>query len=242
MKIASYNIRKALGTDRRRDTARVLSVLGGIDADVVLIQEADLRLGPRPTAIPRFLIAQETDYRVADVAINDVSLGWHGNAILMRKGLTCARTERLPLPGLEPRGAVLAEIDGLTFVGAHLGLMRRYRLLQMTKIRDYLKGRESLALIGGDFNEWSDVRGYEPWERHFNLCLPGRSYHARRPVAALDGIAHGAGLKIAAMGVDTGPLARLASDHLPIWADVERVADQPRPCNPSAHAPSVNPT
>ncbi|EIE48790.1 metal-dependent hydrolase [Salipiger aestuarii] len=241
MKIASYNIRKALGTDRRRDPARVLSVLNGIGADVVLLQEADLRLGPRPTALPRFLISQETDYKVADVAINDVSLGWHGNAVLVRKGLACPRTERLPLPGLEPRGAVLVEVDGLTFVGAHLGLMRRYRLLQMTKIREHLRGREALALIAGDFNEWSDVRGYEPWEGHFNLCLPGRSYHARRPVAALDGIAHGTGLDITAMGVDTGPLARTASDHLPIWADLERVATEHRSCNPPPHAPSVNP-
>ena len=132
MRIASYNIRKAVGTDRRRDPARILKVLNRIEADVVMLQEADLRLGPRPAAIPRFLISQETDYEVADLAINDVSLGWHGNAILLRRGLAPSRLDRIELPGLEPRGAVLAEVAGLTFVGAHLGLMRRFRLLQMT--------------------------------------------------------------------------------------------------------------
>ncbi|MDO6584479.1 metal-dependent hydrolase [Salipiger sp. 1_MG-2023] len=222
MKIVSYNIRKALGTDRRRDPARILSVLNGIGADVALLQEADLRLGPRPTALPRFLISQETDYQIADLAVNDVSIGWHGNAVLLRKGLVCKRSKRLALPGLEPRGAVLVEVGGMTLVGTHLGLMRRYRLLQMTKIRDYLRGCEPTALIAGDFNEWSDVRGYEPWENVFTLCLPGRSYHARRPVAALDGLAHGAGLAVDAMGVETGHLARLASDHLPIWAQMRR--------------------
>lgn len=221
MKIASYNIRKALGTDRRRDPARILKVLNQIDADAVLLQEADLRLGARPTALPRFLISQETDYVVAGLAINDVSIGWHGNAILLRRGLTPSRLERIDLPGLEPRGAVLAEVDGVTLVGAHLGLMRRYRLQQMTAIREHLKGREARALIAGDFNEWSDVRGYEPWEKNFTLLLPGRSYHARRPFVALDGIAHGRGLRIAEMGVESGGAARVASDHLPIWARIE---------------------
>jgi len=59
VRIASYNIRKAVGTDRRRDPARILKVLNRIEADVVMLQEADLRLGPRPAAIPRFLISQE---------------------------------------------------------------------------------------------------------------------------------------------------------------------------------------
>ncbi|APX23473.1 MAG: metal-dependent hydrolase [Rhodobacteraceae bacterium] len=223
MRIASYNIRKAVGTDRRRDPARILKVLNRIEADVVMLQEADLRLGPRPAAIPRFLISQETDYEVADLAINDVSLGWHGNAILLRRGLAPSRLERIELPGLEPRGAVLAEVAGLTFVGAHLGLMRRFRLLQMTAIREHLRGREARALIAGDFNEWSDVRGYEPWETQFTLLLPGRSYHARRPFVALDGLAHGRGLGVREMGVEDSGAARVASDHLPIWADLDRV-------------------
>ena len=68
LKIASYNIRKGIGLDRRRRPDRILSVLNGIGADVAVLQEADKRLGARPTALPRFLIAQETDYQIADVA------------------------------------------------------------------------------------------------------------------------------------------------------------------------------
>ncbi|MBN9889579.1 endonuclease/exonuclease/phosphatase family protein [Salipiger abyssi] len=220
MKIASYNIRKAVGLDRRRDPARILKVLNGIGADVVMLQEADLRLGARPAAIPRFLISQETDYEVVDLAVNDVSLGWHGNAVLLRRGLEAESVKRLDLPGLEPRGAVLVEVGGMTLVGAHLGLMRRYRLLQMTAIREELSGREARAFIAGDFNEWSDIRGYEPWERDFRLVLPGRSYHAARPFVALDGFAYGTGLALEGMGVERSGPARVASDHLPIWAEL----------------------
>src|SRR5512146_371914 len=45
--VASYNMRKAIGTDRRRRPDRVLHVLQEIDADVVALQEADKRIGGR---------------------------------------------------------------------------------------------------------------------------------------------------------------------------------------------------
>ena len=34
IKVASYNMRKGIGTDRRRDPQRILDVLSEIDADV----------------------------------------------------------------------------------------------------------------------------------------------------------------------------------------------------------------
>ncbi|WP_417720339.1 endonuclease/exonuclease/phosphatase family protein [Salipiger sp.] len=220
MKIASYNIRKAVGLDRRRDPARILKVLNDIGADVAVLQEADLRLGARPTAIPRFLIEQETDYAITDLAKNDVSLGWHGNAVLVRKGLTVEEVRQFDLPGLEPRGAVAVRVGGMVIVGAHLGLLRRWRLRQMTEIRRALGKDCANAVILGDFNEWSDVRGYEPWEGAFTLVLPGRSYHASRPFVALDGIAYGGALRLEGAGVVREGAARHASDHLPIWARV----------------------
>lgn len=220
-RVASYNVHKAVGLDGRRDAARILRVLSEIDADIVVLQEADLRLGARPSAIPRFLIAQETPYQVADLARTDVSLGWHGNAILLRRGLVAERTEHIELPGLEPRGAVMVTVAGMVIVGAHLGLLRRWRLQQMRTIRDHLHGRTARCLIAGDFNEWSDGGGFEPWERDFTLVLPGRSFHAARPLAALDRMAHGADLRVHDARVWRSPLSRVASDHLPVWAEVE---------------------
>lgn len=231
LRVASYNVRKAVGLDRQRDPARILRVLQQIDADIVALQEADRRLGARPTALPRFLIEQETDYQVAHVAVNDVSLGWHGNAILVRRGLEVLGTDRLPLPGLEPRGAVLARIGGtgigpVTVVGAHLGLLRSYRRKQLHALRAHLDdaGTDRTVLMG-DFNEWSPVSGLEPIDGALRVVAPGRSFHAARPVAALDRIAHGPALRVAKAGVDTSALARQASDHLPIWADIVQSAE-----------------
>ncbi|EPX86049.1 endonuclease/exonuclease/phosphatase family protein [Salipiger mucosus] len=227
MRIASYNIRKAVGIDRRRDPARILSVLNSLGADVAVLQEADRRLGPRPSALPRFLIEQETDYVVADLAATDVSLGFHGNAVLVRRDLAVRETRHLELPGLEPRGAVMVRLDGLTVVGTHLGLMRRWRLRQMLAIRAHLGGDEAHTVIAGDLNEWSDRHGYEPWEEAYRILLPGRSYHAARPFVALDGFALGSGLAVTGSGVHRGGAARRASDHLPVWAEIAGVPGVP---------------
>jgi endonuclease/exonuclease/phosphatase family metal-dependent hydrolase len=49
-------MRKAIGTDRRRDPGRILEVLKEIDADIVALQEADKRFGGRASAVPHELI------------------------------------------------------------------------------------------------------------------------------------------------------------------------------------------
>src|SRR5690606_36384091 len=51
--VASYNIHKAIGRDRKRDAERILTVLGELDADVIALQEADLRFGSRSAVLPK---------------------------------------------------------------------------------------------------------------------------------------------------------------------------------------------
>ncbi|MCB1340127.1 MAG: endonuclease/exonuclease/phosphatase family protein [Pseudooceanicola sp.] len=220
LKVASYNIHKAVGFDRLRRPDRILDVLNAIGADVAVLQEADLRLGARPTALPRFLIAQETDYEIADLAETDVSIGWHGNAVLVRKGLKVEAPARFDLPGLEPRGAVAVKVRGLTIVGTHLGLLRRWRKLQMAAILHRLGDRAERTLVVGDFNEWSANGGFEPWAGHLDVTAPGPSFPAIRPVARLDRFASGARVKVVESGIETRRPAHVASDHLPMWVTV----------------------
>ncbi|HET7409050.1 MAG TPA: endonuclease/exonuclease/phosphatase family protein [Paracoccaceae bacterium] len=224
LRLASYNIRKAVGLDWRRDPARTLQVIGGLGADIVALQEADKRLGPRPAAISRAAIARETGLRPVPLARSPVSLGWHGNAVLVRGDLQVEDTRLIELPGIEPRGGVLVRVrtpDGLlTVVGVHLGLRRRCRRLQFATILDTLGAGIGRAVILGDFNEWSPDRGIEPLLPRFRVVSPGLSFHASQQVAPLDRFALGPGLKLLDMGVETGPVARRASDHLPVWTDI----------------------
>ncbi len=221
LKLVTYNMRKAIGLDRRRDPHRILDVINHLDADVVVLQEADRRLGPRPAALPHHLLEDETDFVAVPYDRKGISLGSHGNAILVRKGLTFHHAERLELPGLEPRGAVSVEIEGrLKLVGTHLGLLRPYRHQQMRQLAQKLAITPLPTMIMGDFNEWSPKRGFEPLEHSFDIISPGRSFHASRPMAELDRLALSKGVELRDAGVDQSPLAKVASDHLPVWAKV----------------------
>ncbi|HCQ65299.1 MAG TPA: metal-dependent hydrolase [Rhodobacteraceae bacterium] len=223
VKLASYNIHKAIGLDRRRDPVRILDVINQIDADVVVLQEVDRRLGPRPTALPRQLIQDHTDFEPVPLAANDVSLGWHGNAILVRKGADVSDPQRIDLPGLEPRGAVSVVIGGsLRVAGVHLGLMRRNRHGQLRAVRAALAKCVNPTVVLGDFNEWSPHAGLEEFHSDFEMHAPGLSYHASRPMAALDRIGLSPGLEFRDGGVIETQLARVASDHLPVWAEIRR--------------------
>ncbi|WP_394180237.1 endonuclease/exonuclease/phosphatase family protein [Yoonia maritima] len=218
LRVASYNIRKAKGLDRRRDPMRIVQVLNGLEADVIALQEADLRLGARPGALARNVIEAETDFEIVPVARNAVSLGWHGNAILVRKGMKIGAVTHIDLPGLEPRGAVRVDLPAFSFVAAHLGLLRRHRVRQLHAIAKAVEGAERV-IVAGDFNEWSPHKGLEALGQ-FNVHAPGHSFHAARPIAALDRIAMSSKIELRDAGVVQEGPARHASDHLPIWADV----------------------
>ena len=228
LRLASYNIRKAVGLDWRRDPLRSLRVIGRMGADVVALQEADKRLGPRHAALNPALIEREMDLRLVPLALSPVSLGWHGNAILVRDGIEVLGHDHIALPGIEPRGAVVVHLGtpagDLTVVGVHLGLRRNCRILQFAAILRALKPEVlQRTVIMGDFNEWSDTRGVDGLTGNFDVIRPGRSFHASRPVACLDRFALGPAVTLMKAGVERRGEALQASDHLPVWAEIRLV-------------------
>ncbi|WP_367888760.1 endonuclease/exonuclease/phosphatase family protein [Celeribacter indicus] len=224
MRLASYNLRKCRGTDGLRAPGRILDVINEIGAQAVALQEADMRLGARPAALPLRMIETHTDFTAVPVNLSAVSVGWHGNAILVRKDATVEADHRFELPGLEPRGAVAVDIAGLRIVGVHLGLLRSSRQKQLHAIRAHLSRLDDRpTVILGDFNEWSQTGGLDPLRDAFEIHAPGRSFHANRPMAALDRIAHTPALDLRDAGVVETEQSRRASDHLPVWADLARL-------------------
>jgi endonuclease/exonuclease/phosphatase family metal-dependent hydrolase len=227
IRVASYNMHKAIGTDRRRRPERTLEVLNELRADVVALQEADRRFGARTSAIPLHMIEQHSDYKPVPLDARSGSLGWHGNALLVKKSVEVLERELVHLPSLEPRGAVLADlnIDGteLRVVGMHLdlsGLWRRRQALAILAHLERRKGNPPTVLMG-DLNEWSANRGcIRDFGQNHSFAECGRSFHSRRPIAQLDRIMVSAGLEIVGSGAHSSATARRASDHLPIWAEL----------------------
>jgi endonuclease/exonuclease/phosphatase family metal-dependent hydrolase len=234
LKVASYNIRKAIGTDRRRAPERIIDVLNELDADVIALQEADRRFGIRHAVLPDRLLEAHSDYRAVPLPARTESMGWHGNALLVRRAQHHAASDVIHLPCLEPRGAVMASLDvkgvKLRVVGMHLdlsGLWRRRQAAAVLHQVDLLQAHDPAhaTILMGDTNEWTAQRGcLADFARHYEIAPCGRSYHARRLIAALDRIMWRGDLALADSGVHATPLSRRASDHLPVWARFDRSA------------------
>ncbi|MEL6876501.1 MAG: endonuclease/exonuclease/phosphatase family protein [Pseudomonadota bacterium] len=221
---ATYNIHKAVGLDRRRDPERIMAVLREVDADVIALQEADMRFGERASVIPRAVL-DDSPWDDLPVAKRPRSIGWHGNALLLRRSMQFVDAGALDLPMLEPRGAVFAELDldGARFqvAGAHLDISGLRRSDQVRAIQRALdrSGDECPRVVMGDFNHWGLQNGaMREFGSGWTISAPGRSFPARRPLARLDRIVSSSDWEVVEAGVHHSSLAAQASDHLPVWA------------------------
>ncbi|WP_018149382.1 endonuclease/exonuclease/phosphatase family protein [Henriciella marina] len=224
LRIVSWNIRKAVGLDWRREPERVLRVLKGLEPDIVLLQESDKRLPPRPPALPLDLV-RRAGWTAIDADPETPSIGHHGNAILLKPDLELQTFTALDLPGLEPRGAVLATVTkpdmSLTLGALHLGLRRRDRLAQMAHVLDAAHQFDGPIVLGGDLNEWRKTKSLVPPGSNWTEIAPGPSFHASAPRFSLDRFVINGPVTVGGHGVVSRQTAERASDHLPIWMDIE---------------------
>lgn len=225
--VASYNIRKGIGTDRLRRPDRILDVMEEVGADIVAIQEADRRFGPRATALPIDLIAARGHYVPVPFETRPASIGWHGNAVLVRPEMMVLDHAVIKIPSLEPRGAVVTDIavrgKGLRIVAMHLDLSGLWRRRQARAILSHLAQMKSKlpTILMGDLNEWSIHGGcIKDFGQSHRIAHTGPSFHSRRPIGRLDRIMVSDGIHIAASGTHLSEKAKRASDHLPIWARI----------------------
>jgi len=233
---ASYNIHKAVGLDGKRDPERIIRVLHELSADVVALQEADLRFGDRAAVLPRALL-EEAHWQVVPVAERARSMGWHGNALLVRRGIDVVDAGRIALPALEPRGAVRAQLalEGRAFcvAGMHLDLSGLLRRRQIATVCATMRGggasvmpRALPCVMLGDLNEWAARGGaLRAFGQDWEVLDPGRSFPTTRPLASLDRVICSTGhWRMQSCEVHHSALAVIASDHLPVRATLTLTA------------------
>jgi endonuclease/exonuclease/phosphatase family metal-dependent hydrolase len=228
MKIASYNIHKCRGVDGLVQPERIVGVVKELNADVVALQEVDHRIGTRTGLLDPELIERETGLKL--LVQSDVvdGHGWHGNALLVRGTPIHYHRSRIHLPGIEPRGAVFAELDlgeGMfRVIAVHLGLLRRSRVQQVNAILDqFLSMAPMPTLMLGDFNEWRRVRrsALAVLEPVFGFQPATPSFPSRLPMLPMDRILDWPRGLITNFAIHSSPLAKVASDHLPLVAEVD---------------------
>ena len=229
--VASYNVHRCIGMDKRFDPGRVAAVIEELDADIVALQEADRRFGHRAGLLELGEVERRTGLTLVHASPVAGGHGWRGNALLVRGG-TIHTVRRLALPGAEPRGALIVDLTlpggRLRVAAAHLGLLRRHRAQQARAILAALAEGEAMpSLLLGDLNEWrsgihSSLAVLQPFFGPFGPPRP--SFPSRLPFMALDRIlGHPRGL-VMRRQVHDSALARIASDHLPIRARIDLAA------------------
>lgn len=225
--IASYNIHKGVGLDGRFDPSRNLAVIRELDADVVALQEANQRFGERACLIDIDRLEHECGLMPVPLDEPAKDHGWHGNILLFREGVV-TDAHQIALPGVEPRGAVVVDVNlaggPLRIIAAHLGLLKHSRARQVeTLLAAATAGDGRPTLLMGDLNEWrlgrrSSLHGLAPHFGPLHATVP--SFPSRFPLLALDRVLANPHDLITSVELHDTPLARMASDHLPVKASI----------------------
>ena len=238
LRILSYNVHHCRGRDGIVSPSRVAQVIAACEPDIVALQEVDV--GRRRS--------DHVDQAMAIAAALNMNSHFHPAMAVMEElygdAILTALPSRLikagPLPtsrgflGLEPRGALWAAITlgdiELQILNTHLGLVPEERAAQSAA----LSGREWIghpqfqdpAIVLGDLNtlRWGRSR------RRLIRALAGSTgaaraaatpptFPSRYPVLSLDHIITSPSIKIETIQAIHSPLARKASDHLPLMMD-----------------------
>jgi endonuclease/exonuclease/phosphatase family metal-dependent hydrolase len=233
--VATYNIHKCIGVDRRHDPARVAAVLRELGADIIGLQEVMARHdGPRPVDHETYL-AEAMGMRLISGPQRNDHRGRMGNAILTRFPVLAIRHIDLSVKGYERRGALDVDLDAggrvLRVVATHLGLRGNERRAQMRRLLEAIasngedeqashgNGASEAILMMGDLNEWRGRRGgIQALDRAFGRAPAPRTFPSWCPVLPLDRIYAAPPVELLHFTVHRSALARLASDHLPLRA------------------------
>lgn len=226
IRVCSYNIRRGLGTDWRKKPERNLGVIAEVSPAIVAIQEAGREVA---SLCGNYRWREGRAYSPVRLEEAEDGVSWRGNMLLIREDVTLYQSTCVALPSVnEPRGAIIAELSygGSDFrlVGMHFGLRGQWRHRQTQFIIDHtdvLEQKRPLVMLG-DLNEWNTRTGcLHRFAARHNVVAPGPSFHARWPMLPLDRIITSAEIRVEGAGVHVSPEARLASDHLPVWAELE---------------------
>ncbi len=233
MRLLSYNIHKGIGgRDRLYRIARIVRVIEDEHPDLICLQEVDRNVRRSRYDDQSIRLAEAFGAVGRAYQLNvPIRSGGYGNLILSRWPLRVTHSVSLRLKWRKPRAALLAVVETpegpLHLVNWHLGLAEHERHWQARHLLDHPLFREAPALpalIVGDFNDWRNTLGHGPFARHgfHQVTAPHerfRTFPAYFPVASLDKAFARGGIAVRHARVAHSPIARRASDHLPLVID-----------------------
>jgi len=232
-RIATYNIHKGRGMDGRVRIERILRVLREVEADIVTLQEVTNHQERRPEEHQARYLAEQLGYFYSVGETRKHREAAYGNVTLSRWKFEAVSHINLSVAGREPRGALRTDIrvgnEMLHIFNVHLGTAVRERRTQARLIDQHLLKALDVSghrIVMGDFNDWNHGLVSKTLSSEFHLTdlaehLPRtRGYPALLPLLHLDHIYLDHELKIEKARFHRNRLTLMASDHLPLVADV----------------------
>ncbi len=253
LRVLSYNIHKCIGgVDRRYEPTRIVEVIRKLDADILMLQEVDAGVARSKGDQQTEVLGEELGlpYRSWFPNVDVRGGGQYGNAILSRYPLIESSNIDLSIRFKKKRSALHAvlrvrhdNIDRTVHVyNMHLGLARYERKIQLQKFLDchpfaHLH-HDTPVVVGGDLNdvygglgELLAPSGFRGIDRR-PLTFP-----AWGPVRALDAIFVRGDMDFMRLSRCDSDLARRASDHRPLVAEVRLRPHHAHHADAHAHKP-----
>lgn len=239
IRVLTYNIHKCIGgLDRRYDPYRIGDTIAHYAPDFVLMQEVAQRSSSSnyDSQVSKLGEMLGLRHRTYFINVRKRRRGEYGNAILSRFPLTDTNNIDLTIPLKKARSVLHGRFRvrigrqnnrTLHIFNLHLGLSGAERKIQLRRFLDshpfaHLDLRTPI-LVAGDFNDvWGTLGRKLLAPAGFRgMSRPIRTFPAYAPVRALDSIYVRGNIHIRRVQASRLAIARYASDHLPLIADLE---------------------
>lgn len=238
-RLLTYNVHSCIGTDGVLAPRRIAEVIAGTGAEIVALQELDVRrartLGIDQAEEIALALGMEVHFHPALRVVEEA----YGDAVLSTLPLALVKAGELPSRAYgrrwEPRGALWVRVeteDGpLQVINTHLGLLPREQHAQVA----CLLGPEWLGhpdcsgptVLVGDLNAPARTATYRRLAAELRdaQCAPAvarplATFPGRLPLMRLDHVFTRGDIAVLGADVIATPLARRASDHLPLAVDL----------------------
>ncbi|GAC1662018.1 MAG: endonuclease/exonuclease/phosphatase family protein [Acidobacteriaceae bacterium] len=236
IRLVSYNIHKCKGMDGLVRPQRFIRLLSDLAPDVAALQEVLL-----PHA--EYIVGAMPGYQLFFSTSRLHNGAAYGNATLARETVALSQVLDISTPGRERRTVLQTDIQtnqgSVHLFNVHLGTSFFERRLQTELLLSpKVLSQPTLRhprILAGDFNEWARgvcTRRLAQEFCHPHLHRPKRNYPGVIPLFHLDRIYFDCVVKVIDFAIVRTPLSLLASDHVPILADLDIPLDKDVPQPP----------